>query len=233
MSCSLGCLKVSWRDRLLWPSVIYLCMYVVFDISKRSLSVYVASLLGPHLQTVIFPRAESLDMEELNMMVSGHVLRRTKGELGPQWDQSYWSSKWLVETHHIQLKPSEQQVHDVLFFVARWVSVFVWLGLWTIKWLLQDWIHTGDSQQHCYRCPNSTSKRGSGEYSRLQQHSWERMRDAVQRLINIATYVLVYSEIEACRYLLLNLLSTCVVCCICVASESVLYYFGLYLRLMV
>jgi len=43
----------------------FLCMYVAFDISKRSLSVYVASLLGPHLQTVIFPRAESLDMEEL------------------------------------------------------------------------------------------------------------------------------------------------------------------------
>ena len=64
--------------------MMYLCMYVVFDISERSLSLYVASLLGPHLQTVIFPRAESLDMQELNMVVSGLVLRQTKGELGPQ-----------------------------------------------------------------------------------------------------------------------------------------------------
>ena len=59
-------------------------MYVVFDISKRSLSIFVDSLLGLHLQTVIFPRAESLDMQELNTMVSGLVLHRTKGELGPQ-----------------------------------------------------------------------------------------------------------------------------------------------------
>jgi len=71
-------------------------MYVVFDISKGSLIVYVASLLGPHLQTVIFPRAESLDMQELNTMVSGLVLRWTKGDKGGQrgswdhsWDQSY------------------------------------------------------------------------------------------------------------------------------------------------
>jgi len=62
--------------------MMFLCMYVAFDISKRSLSVYVATLPGPHLQTVIFPRAESLDMEELNMMVSGLVLHRTKGS----WD---------------------------------------------------------------------------------------------------------------------------------------------------
>ena len=96
--------------------MIYLCMYVVFDISKRSLSVYVASLLGPHLQTVIFPRVESLDMQELNMVFSGLVLRQTKGELGPELLKF---TKRLVETHHIQLKPSEQQVHDVLFFVAR------------------------------------------------------------------------------------------------------------------
>ena len=96
--------------------MIYLCMYVVFDISKRSLSVYVASLLGPHLQTVIFSHAESLDMEELNMMFSGLVLRQTKGELGPELLKF---TKQLVETHHIQLKPSEQQVHGVLFFVAR------------------------------------------------------------------------------------------------------------------
>ena len=60
----------------------YLCMYVVFDISKRGLSVYVASLLGPHLQTMIFARAESLDMQELNTMVSGLVLRWTKGDKG-------------------------------------------------------------------------------------------------------------------------------------------------------
>ena len=96
--------------------MIYLCMYVVFDISKRSLSVYVASLLGPHLQTVIFPRVESRDMRELNMVVSGLVLRQTKGELGPELLKF---TKRLVETHYIQLKPSEQQVHDVLFFVAR------------------------------------------------------------------------------------------------------------------
>ena len=100
--------------------MIYLCMYVVFDISKRSLSVYVASLLGPHLQTVIFPRAESLDMQELNMVVSGLVLRQTTGELGPQLGpQLLKLTKRVVETHHIQLKPSEQQVHGVLFFVAR------------------------------------------------------------------------------------------------------------------
>ena len=60
--------------------MMYLCMYVVFDISKRGLSVYVASLLGPHLQTMIFARAESLDMQELNAMVSGLVLRQTKGD---------------------------------------------------------------------------------------------------------------------------------------------------------
>jgi len=98
----------------------YLCMYEVFDISKRSLSVYVASRLGPHLQTVMFPRAGSLDMQELNPMVSGLVLQRTKGELGPQLGPELLKLiKQMVETHHIQLKPSEQQVHDVLFFVAR------------------------------------------------------------------------------------------------------------------
>ena len=84
--------------------MIYLCMYVVFDISKRSLSVYVASLLGPHYQTVIFPRAESLDMQELNTMVSGLVLHRTKGELGPQLGPELLKlTKQVVETHHIQL----------------------------------------------------------------------------------------------------------------------------------
>ena len=82
MCCSLGCLKVSWRDKLLLPAAMCLCMYVAFNISKRSLSVYVASLLGPHLQTVMFPRAGSLDMQELNTMVSGLVLQRTKGSWG-------------------------------------------------------------------------------------------------------------------------------------------------------
>ena len=76
-----------------------------------------------------------------------------------------------------------------------------------------------------------------GRQRRLQQITTAQIRaherDTVQRLINIATYVLVYSEIKACRYLLLNLLSICVVCCVCVASESVLYYCGLYLRQMV
>ena len=59
-------------------------------------------------------------MQELNTMVSGLVLHRTKGELGPQLEPELLKlTKQVVETYHIQLKPSEQQVHDVLFFVAR------------------------------------------------------------------------------------------------------------------
>ena len=194
MSCSLGCLKVSWRDRLLWPAMIYLCMYVVFDISKRSLSVYVASLLGPHLQTVIFPRAESLDMQELNMVVSGLVLRQTKGELGPELLKF---TKRLVETHHIQLKPSEQQVHDVLFFVARWVSVFVCgkksmlLLTWTMKYKvitsrldkapkeIADSTATGAKASQASE--DLASKADRGDCSRLQQCKWERMRETLFR----------------------------------------------------
>ena len=43
-----------------------------------------------------------------------------KGELGPQLGPELLKlTKQMVETHHIQLKPSEQQVHDVFFFVAR------------------------------------------------------------------------------------------------------------------
>jgi len=98
----------------------YLYMYEVFDISKRSLSVYAASLLGPHQQTVIFLCAGSLDMQELNTMVSGLVLPQTKGELWPQLGPELLKlTKQMVETDHIQMKPSEQQVHDVFFFVAR------------------------------------------------------------------------------------------------------------------
>ena len=101
---------------MIYTFTMYVCMHVVCDISKRSLSVYVALLLGPHLQTVIFPRAESLGMQRLNTIVSGLVLRRTKEELGPELLKL---TKRVVETHRIQLKPSEQQVYDTLFFVAK------------------------------------------------------------------------------------------------------------------
>ena len=65
----------------------------------------------------------------------------------------------------------------------------------------------GDSRQHCYRCQSSSGKRGSGKQGQTEEiiagyinaNENARERDAVQMLINIATYVLIYSEIEACR----------------------------------
>jgi len=52
-------------------------------------------------------------------MVSGLVLQWDKGRAGSTAGPELLKLvKRVVETHHIQLKPSEQQVHDVLFFVA-------------------------------------------------------------------------------------------------------------------
>ena len=60
-------------------------------------------------------------MQRLNTIVSGLVLRRTKGEMGPELLKL---TKRVVETHQVQLKPAEQQVYDALFFEARYTVCY-------------------------------------------------------------------------------------------------------------